>query len=130
MGQQITVVEKPSATPGVVRFETNRSITGMGHERYRSTDEVHGDRPPDELARRLFARGGIEGVHIYSNVITVDLAKGAQSDGMRELIHELFTFYRPGVVAGPDGFALPAGDVPADSSPAGDPPAEVVPQAP
>lgn len=109
MGQQITVVEKQSATPGVVRFETNRSITGMGHERYRSTDEVPGDRPPDELARRLFAKGGVEGVHIYSNVITVDLAKGAGSEGLQELIHELFTFYRPGVVAGPDGFALPDG---------------------
>jgi hypothetical protein len=106
MGQQITVVEKPSARPGVVRFETNRSITGMGHERYRSDQEVAGDRPPDELARRLFAHGGVEGVHIHSNVITLDLAKGARTEGLRELIHDLFTFYRPGVVAGPDGFAV------------------------
>ena len=111
MGQQITVIEKPSAAPGVVRFETNRSLTGMGHERYRSGEEVHGDRPPDELARRLFARGGIDGIHIYSNVITVDLAKGARSDGLQELIHELFTFYRPGVVAGLDGLAMPSAEV-------------------
>ena len=34
MGQPINVVEKPSSTPGVARFETNRSLTGMGHERY------------------------------------------------------------------------------------------------
>jgi hypothetical protein len=108
MGQQITVVEKPSARPGIVRFETNRSITGTGHERYRADQEVAGDRPPDELARRLFAHGGVEAVHIHSNVITVDLAKGASTAGMQELIHELFTFYRPGVVAGPDGFAAPA----------------------
>ena len=108
MGQQITVVEKPSATPGVVRFETNRSITGMGHERYRRGEEVPGARPPDELARRLFATGAVEGVHIYSNVITVDLVPGASTDGLRDLIHELFVFYRPGVVAGPDGFAVPA----------------------
>ena len=107
MGQQITVVEKPAATPGVVRFETNRSITGMAHERYERGREIPGDRPPDELARRLFARGGIDGIHIYSNVITVDLARGAGTEGMRDLIHELFTFYRPGVVAGPDGMALP-----------------------
>lgn len=106
MGQQITVVEKPSATPGVVRFETNRSITGMGHERYRQGDEIPGDRPPDELARRLLAHGGVAAVHIYSNVITIDLAKGARTDGLRELIHELFVFYRPGVVAGPDGLAV------------------------
>ena len=106
MGQLITVVEKPSATPGVVRFETNRSITGMGHERYRRGEEVNGDRPPDELARRLFATGVVEGVHIYSNVITLDLSKGGRTDGLRELIHELFVFYRPGIVAGPDGFAI------------------------
>lgn len=108
MGQQITVVEKPSATPGVVRYETNRSITGTGHERYRKDLPVEGDRPPDELARRLFARGGVDGVHIHSNVITVDLARGAGTDGLHALVHELFTFYRPGVVAGDDGFALPA----------------------
>jgi hypothetical protein len=109
MGQEITVVEKPSATPGVVRFETNRSITGMGHERYRRGEPVAGDRPPDELARRLFATGRVDAVHIYSNVITVDLSQGARTDGLRELIHELFIFYRPGVVAGPDGFAVPTG---------------------
>jgi hypothetical protein len=107
MGQEITVVEKPTATPGVVRFETNRSITGMGHERYRRGEEVHGDRPPDELARRLFATGLVEAVHIYSNVITADLTRGGRTDGLRDLIHELFVFYRPGVVAGPDGFACP-----------------------
>ncbi|MEX2658879.1 MAG: hypothetical protein WD232_04210 [Acidimicrobiales bacterium] len=109
MGQEITVVEKPSATPGVVRFETNRSITGMGHERYRKGDVIVGDRPPDELARRLFASGGVDGVHIYSNVITIDLAKGGSTEGLRDLIHDLFIFYRPGVVAGPDGWAVPAG---------------------
>jgi hypothetical protein len=36
MGQQVAVVEKPSPRPGVLRFETNRSLTGMGHERFTS----------------------------------------------------------------------------------------------
>jgi hypothetical protein len=107
MGQEITVVEKPTATPGVVRFETNRSITGMAHERYVAGRPVQGHRPPDELARRLFATGLVEGVHVYSNVVTADLAEGAGTDGLRQLIHDLFVFYRPGVVAGPDGLALP-----------------------
>ena len=107
MGQQITVVEKPAATPGVVRFETNRTITGTAHERYLRDQDIQGDRPADELARRLFARGGIDGIHIHSNVITVDLSRGAGTEGLQTLIHELFTFYRPGVVAGPDGMALP-----------------------
>ena len=35
MGQPITVVEKRGPA-GVVRFELNRSLTGMGHERFRS----------------------------------------------------------------------------------------------
>jgi hypothetical protein len=98
MGQPITVVERPTTRPDAVRFETNRSLTGMGHERYRSAADAVGSRPPDELARRLFERGGVEGVHIYSNVITVDLAPGADGEGIGELIHDLFIYYRPGVV--------------------------------
>ena len=66
MGQPITVVEKPSSKPGIARFETNRSLTGMGHERYRSADDVLADRPVDELARRLFATGGVRTVHASS----------------------------------------------------------------
>ena len=68
MGQSIVVLEKPSSNPGVVRFETNRAITGMGHERYVAGTEVWGHRPPDELARRLLARGGVAGVQINGNV--------------------------------------------------------------
>ena len=98
MGQPITVVEKPSTRPDVVRFEINRSLTGMSHETYRSAADAVGDRPPDELARRLFERGGVEAVHVYSNVITVDLAPGATDEGMADLIRELFIHYRPGVL--------------------------------
>jgi hypothetical protein len=97
MGQPIAAVEKPTARPGVVRFELNRSLTGMAHEHYRSGEEVVGDRPVDELARRLLARGGIDGVHVYSNEVTVDLAKGATSDGLREIIEGLYIHYLPGV---------------------------------
>jgi hypothetical protein len=98
MGQPITVVEKPTARPGVVRFEINRSLTGMGHERYHRRDDATADRPPDELARRLFDTGQVEGVHIYSNIITVDLAKGGSPAGMTDIIHDLFVYYRPGVL--------------------------------
>ena len=59
MGQPIVVIEKPSSRRGMVRFETNRALTGMGHERYRADQDVWGNRPPDELARRLFAHGGV-----------------------------------------------------------------------
>jgi len=98
MGQPIIVAEKPStAHPGLVRFETNRALTGMGHERYPTREAAVGNRPPDELARRLFDHGGVESVHINGNVITVDLEKGRTSDGMAQVIHDLYLFYREGV---------------------------------
>ena len=106
MGQPVTVIEKPSSRPGVVRYEINRTLTGMGHERYRADTPVEGHRPPDELARRLLALGGIERVHINSNVITVEWARGAQPEGVAEAIGDLYTFYRPGVpVPSPEDFA-------------------------
>jgi hypothetical protein len=98
MGQPITVEEKPSATPGVVRFDLNRSLTGMGHERYRSAEDATGVRIVDELARRLFASGKVASIHVYSNVVTVDIAKGMTSEGLADLINELFIYYTPGVV--------------------------------
>jgi hypothetical protein len=81
----------------LLRFEANRSLTGMGHHRYVADREISGDRPPDELARRLFARGGIDSVHIFSNVITVKLSRGGQPDGIAEIIEGLYTYYREGV---------------------------------
>ena len=97
MGQPIVVVEKPTASPGVLRFEANRSLTGMSHMRYRSGKSVVGDKPPDELARRLFAHGGVESVHMFSNVITVVLARGAHGEGIKEILEGLYTYYREGV---------------------------------
>ena len=104
MGQLITVSRKPSIRPDVAIFELNRSLTGMGHERYSSAADVVRSRPVDELAKRLFEAGGVDGVHIYSNMVTVNLAPGASADGMEEIIHGLFTYYREGVeVAEPTG---------------------------
>jgi len=104
MGQLITVTRKPSIRDDVAIFELNRSLTGMGHERYRSPADVVRDRPVDELARRLFEVGGIEGVHVYSNMVTLDLAAGAKPEGLEDIIRDLFTYYREGVeVADPTG---------------------------
>ena len=129
MGQPITVVQKPSFRPGVVRFEINRSLTGMGHERYRSRADAIGKRPVDELARRLFDHGGIVGVHVNSSVITVDLAGGSTGHGLAELITDLFRFYEPGAsseAADTPGALLEGGAGTADAPAAGsDAPAEV-----
>jgi hypothetical protein len=95
MGQPIVVVEQPSRSHrGVVRFETNRALSGMGHERYPDRASANGVRPVDELARRLFDRGGVAGVHINGNIITVDLERGYTTEGMREIIEDLYLYYR------------------------------------
>lgn len=99
MGQPVTVVKKPSSNAGVVRYEINRSITGMGHERYGSAPGLENDRPCDELARRLFTHDGVEYVHINSNVITVNLSHGADDAALGETIEDLFRFYKDGSAA-------------------------------
>jgi hypothetical protein len=121
VGQPVAVTEKPSATPGVVRFELNRSLTGMGHERYASVGEATGNTPGAVLARRLFETGQVGAVHVYANVVTVDLAKGYGSDGLSDIVRDVYVYYRPGVeppsieslmaaVEAPEAAAAPSGD--------------------
>jgi hypothetical protein len=106
MGQPVTVIEKPSATPGVVRYETNRVLSGTGHEVFRSADEAVGPKWTAELARRLFERGGITSMHVNGNIITLHLADASPPGGIKELIEEMFIYYRPGVeVVVPEGVA-------------------------
>jgi hypothetical protein len=97
MGQMVAVTEKPSATQGVVRYELNRALTGMGHEYYRAPGDAVGVRPADELARRLFATGQINAVHIYSNMVTVELSRGGRADGLPETIRTLYQYWHPGM---------------------------------
>jgi hypothetical protein len=101
MGQPITVVEKASHRPGIVRFEINRPLSGMGHERYEKDKAVEGNRPVDELARRLLDHGGIDRVHINGSVITVDLSKGGSAEGLAEVIRDLFRYYPEAAVPAP-----------------------------
>tara|TARA_B100000519_G_C14155852_1_gene396845 strand:- start:358 stop:735 length:378 start_codon:yes stop_codon:yes gene_type:complete len=98
MGQPVTVIQKSVTKPGVLRFEINRSITGMDHERYSQDEEILGSRPPDVLAKTLFDLGGIDKIHMNSNVITIDQAKGQINPALIiKTITEMFTFYLPGV---------------------------------
>lgn len=96
MGQLVSVIEKPSNHPGVMRYVLNRALTGMGHERFVAGQEIHGDRPADELARRLIASDKVSGVAINGNVVTVELT-GNDSTGLKEIITDLYTYYVPGV---------------------------------
>ena len=110
MGQPINVVEKPSSTPGVARFETNRSLTGMGHERYASVDDILDDRPVDELARRLFDSGGVTQVHANGSMVTVHLTEGWTGEKLLDVIRGLYIYYPPadGAAVGED--EVPPGD--------------------
>ena len=97
MGQLVGVVEKPSTTPGVVRFELNRSLSGMGHERFTSVGDAIGPTPSSALARLLFATGQVTHVHIYGNMVTVDIAKGYDSSGLGDIVREMYQYWKPGV---------------------------------
>ncbi len=96
MGQLVSVIEKPSSRPGIVRFVLNRALTGMGHERYRADKEIMGDRPSDELARRLIATSKVDGVSINGNVVTVELAT-SDGEGLIDVIRDLYTYWVEGV---------------------------------
>ena len=114
MGQPITVVEKQSSNPAVLRFETNRPLTGMGHERYTSPPSEMRNRPVDELARRLVARGGVETVHANGNVVTVTLSGGQTGAGLADVVRELFLHYT-------DAPEQQAADEPVAAEPAAEP---------
>ena len=97
MGQLVAVTEKPSSSRGVVRFEINRTLSGMGHEHFGSVDDAWGNTPSDELARRMFATGQVDAVHVYANIITVDLLKGSDSAGLSDVVRDLYQYWKPGV---------------------------------
>lgn len=109
MGQLVAVVEKPSSIPGVLRFEANRTLTGQGHEVFRTQDDAIGPRPAAVLARRLLATGQAESVHVYSNIVTVNLLRGFSGDGMDEVLRDLYQYWKPGM-------EQPTFDAPADEA--------------
>jgi hypothetical protein len=117
MGQPVAVVEKPSTSPGIVRFESNRTLTGMGHERFASAGDAFGPRPAAELARRLFATGKVAGVHIYANVITVELVK-SDSSGLVDVVRDLHKYWMPGMA--PPAFEEAEGEDESTGEAAGD----------
>lgn len=99
MGQAVAVTWKQTPTPDIVRYELNRSLTGMGHEKYESAADAgeRGNRPPDVLAQRLFATGKVERVHCYSNMCTVHLAAGTDPASLLDIFTALYIHYLPGV---------------------------------
>ena len=97
MGQQVAVTERPSPRPGVLRFETNRSLTGMGHEHFKSMSDAVGPRPAAALARQLLSTGKVDSVYIYGNIISVDISKGFDADGLGDVVRNMYQYWKPGV---------------------------------
>jgi hypothetical protein len=95
VGQPITVTVRAGNRPDVRFFDTNRSLTGMAIEVYRSGEPTTGERPPDVLARRVLELGA-DKVTIYSNVVTVEARADAWPDlepKVQHTIEHLFEFY-------------------------------------
>jgi hypothetical protein len=109
MGQQVAVVERLSPRPGVVRFETNRSLTGMGHEHFKSLADAVGPRPAAALARLLLSTGKVDSVYMYGNIVSVDVAKGFTADGLGDVVRNMYQYWKPGM-------EMPTFDAPAEEA--------------
>ena len=109
MGQQVSVVERPSTRPGMIRFELNRSLTGMGHEHFASVSDAVGPRPAAALARQLLATGQVDSVYMYGNIVTIDIAKGYTADGLDDVVRNMYQYWKPGM-------EMPTFDAPAEEA--------------
>jgi hypothetical protein len=123
MGQPVAVEQKAGGTSAIIRFETNRSLTGMGHERFTSAAEAKGPRPAAVVARRLFESGQVSWVHVYGNIVTVQLSSGASQSGLDDIVRDLYQYWKPGMT--PPTLEellanMPAEAAPAAAAPAGD----------
>lgn len=97
MGQSVAVSVRPGSRPGVVRLEANRSLTGMGHEVFRSAADAVGPRPAAALARDLFATGRVDAVHVFGNIVTIDVAKGFDEHGLADVLRDMYQYWKPGM---------------------------------
>ena len=116
MGQPVLAEQKAGGTSAIVRFETNRSLTGMGHERFTSAAEAKGTRPAAVIARRFFEAGHVEWVHVYGNIITASLESGASQTALNDIVRDLYQYWKPGMV--PPTLEELLAQMPAEAAPA------------
>jgi hypothetical protein len=90
----------------------------MGHERFTSMADAVGPRPAAALARQLLATGKVDSVYMYSNIISVDIAKGFDADGLGEIVRDMYQYWKPGMEM--PTFEAPEEETPAESSAAAD----------
>lgn len=116
MGQPVAVTVTPSSSPTRVRLELNRSLTGMGHERYTDVAQAKGVRPADELARRLFGLGSVTSVHVFGSMVTIETRAGADIGAIRTTVENLYQYWKPGMQ--PPSIEELMKQVPASAAPA------------
>jgi hypothetical protein len=116
MGQLVAVEQKAGGASTIVRFETNRSLTGSGHERFTSAAEAKGPRPAAVIARRFFEAGHVSWVHVYGNCITASLEAGASQASLNEIVRDLYQYWKPGMV--PPTLEELLASMPAEAAPA------------
>ena len=121
VGQPVDVKQTTAGVAGRIRFELNRTLTGQGHEKFTSVSQAIGPRPAAELARRLFNSGAVLGVHIFANIVTIDLVPGSRDGDLAQIITDLHQYWKPGMkppsveellaqVAAPAAAAAPSAD--------------------
>jgi hypothetical protein len=88
VGQPVAVTPLAEQPARLLRFEANRSLTGMGHEHYTSLDQAvgPGSLPPSPAA--CCQTGQVDSVHVYGNIVTVDLHKGYTGDSLSPIIED------------------------------------------
>ena len=116
MGQLVAVEQKAGGASTIVRFETNRSLTGMGHERFTSAAEAKGPRPAAVIARRFLEAGHVSWVHVHGNCITASLEAGASQASLNEIVRDLYQYWKPGMV--PPTLEELLASMPAEAAPA------------
>ncbi len=126
MGQPVAVTQTPAGAPNRVRFEINRSITGQGHERFASVAEATGSKPAAMLARSLFDTGKVKAVHVFSNIVTVDVADATNNAGLSQILTDMYQYWKPGMEprSAEELTKLVATTTPGDSASASEPVAE------
>ena len=97
VGQPVDVKQSVAGVAGRIRFELNRTLTGQGHEKFTSASQAIGPRPAAELARRLFNSGSVVGVHVFANIVTVDLLPGSRDSDLAQIITDLHQYWKPGM---------------------------------
>ena len=121
VGQPVDVKQTTAGVAGRIRFELNRTLPGQGHEKFTSASQAIGPRPAAELARRLFNSGAVLGVHVFANIVTVDLVPGSRDSDLAQIVTDLHQYWKPGMkpptveelmaqVAAPAAAAAPSAD--------------------